>query len=298
MPFAMPSTIQPAVPLSKWALGYEMSNDAGSSLGTMAVGKTDGLELLLQAFLQEHRSMPFSHLLSMFWGPQSPTFKRVRLNVDPLQVLISVRTESQVLDFINRFGIPSPHRFFVSTVRVFGIGSEDFAVALSIPAISFAEVLELARFIETTLDLKFHPSKTTAGEGSRQVSMRNIRAFGNRHLLRQDPHLSELKDAATVDLWLREATTLMEDRINRICPIRGVMESSPPKLEPQNLEGIVLMQVRQSLLGHGKTRRRCLECDAYFEVSHEATKFCPDNGSCKNAYNKRRYRERRRFHEP
>lgn len=298
MPFAMPYSIQLAVPLSKWALGYELANDAESSTGYVAVGRTNGLEMMLQGYLHEHLSTPVSQVLSMFLGPQSPTFKRVRLNVDPLQVLISVRTESQALDFINRFGIPSPHRFFLSHIQISGIGLEDFTVALSVPIVSLAEVLDLARFIETTLDLKFHPSKAVAGEGSIHVATRSIRTFGNRHLLRQDPHLTGLKDAASVDLWLREAITLIENRIIRICPIRGIMEPSPPKLEAQNLEGIVLMQLRDSLLGHGKAMRRCLECGVYFEVSHDAAKFCPDNASCKNAYNKRRYRERQRSRQP
>lgn len=298
MPFAMPDSIQLAVPLSKWALGYELANDAESSTGYVAVGRTNGLDMMLQGYLQEHLSTPVSQVISMFLGPQSPTFKRVRLNVDPLQVLISVQTESQVLDFINRFGIPSPHGFFLSHIQISGIESEDFTVALSVPTVSLTEVLDLARFIETTLDLKFHPSKAIAGEGSIRVATRNIRTFGNRHLLRQDPHLTELKDAASVDLWLREAIMLIEDRIIRICPIKGIMELSPPQLEAQNLEGIILMQLRESLLGHGKAMRRCLECGVYFEVSHDAAKFCPDNASCKNAYNKRRYRERQRSRQP
>lgn len=298
MPFGMPDSIQLAVPLLKWALGYELANDAELSTGYKAVGRTNGLEMMLQGYLQEHRSTPVSQVLSMFLGPQSPTFKRVRLRVDPLQVLISVRTESQALDFINRFGIPSPHHFFQSHIQISGIGSEDYTVAVSVPTVSLTGVLDLARFVETTLDLKFHPSKAIAGEGSMRVATRSIRTFGNRHLLRQDPHLTDLKDAASVDLWLREAITLIEDRIIRICPIRGIMEPSPHKLEAQNLEGIVLMKLRESLLGHGRPRRRCLECGEYFEVSHDAAKFCPDNATCKNAYNKRRYRERQRSRQP
>lgn len=292
----MPESIKLGAPLTKWSLGYQILvredqswNKAGAT-ERIVTGSSQGLDELLERFFEENKSMPVGSAKSKFLGPESPIFKQVRLTEDPLRTLTQIKCEDDVLAYVRRFGIPGPHLFNLELHDIPASISPSDGIHVSVPFVAVSEVLDLARFVEVTLDLSFHPAKVISGEGQRISSMKRLRSFGNRHHLSQNPHLVELSDLESVAAWLEEAKNMVEGRLLRLCNVRGMFEVGQVELRPNCLEGLILMLLRESILGSGTPRRRCLQCDRYFELKHRSAKFCPDNSSCKNIYNKAKAR--------
>lgn len=298
MPFAMPESIKLGAPLTKWSLGYQMllkedqSWNIAIATERVITASSTGLDRLLESFFEENKAMPVGAAKSKLLGPESPIFKQVRLTEDPLRTLTQIKCEDDVLDFVCRFGIPGPHLFNLTVHQIPESISPSDGIYISVPFVTVSEVLDLARFVEVTLDLAFHPAKVLAGDGSRIPTMKRLRGFGNRHRLPQNPHLAELSDSASVAAWLEEAKTTIEGRLLRLCNVHGTFQSSPLEIRPHCLEGLVLMLLRESILGSGTPRRRCLQCGHFFEAKHRSTKFCPRDRSCKNIYNKAKARKK------